>query len=54
MIFTDRNDLLPAQEKLEWVTPKISLMGGAGRTEGKEFFRPIEVLGTGQDSFAPS
>jgi hypothetical protein len=23
---TDRNDLLPAQEKLEWVTPKISLM----------------------------
>ena len=22
----DRNDLMPAQEKLEWVTPKISLM----------------------------
>lgn len=22
----DRNDLIPAQEKLEWVTPKISLM----------------------------
>jgi len=29
----DRNDLMPAQEKLEWVTPKISLMG-AGDTEG--------------------
>jgi hypothetical protein len=23
---SDRNDLMPAQEKLEWVTPKISLM----------------------------
>ena len=30
----DRNDLMPAQEKLEWVTPKISLME-AGETEGK-------------------
>ena len=28
------NDLLPAQEKLEWVTPKISLMD-AGDTDGK-------------------
>ena len=27
MISSDRNDdLSPAQEKLEWVTPKISLM----------------------------
>ena len=26
MTTTDRNDLVPAQEKLEWVTPKISLM----------------------------
>ena len=26
------NDLVPAQEKLEWVTPKISLMD-AGDTE---------------------
>lgn len=32
----DRNDLVPAQEKLEWVTPKISLIG-AGDTEGKFF-----------------
>jgi hypothetical protein len=28
------NDLVPAQEKLEWITPKISLMV-AGDTEGK-------------------
>jgi hypothetical protein len=27
MTTADRNDLVPAQEKLEWVTPKISLMG---------------------------
>ena len=26
MTSADRNDLVPAQEKLEWVTPKISLM----------------------------
>jgi hypothetical protein len=26
MTTADRNDLVPAQEKLEWVTPKISLM----------------------------
>ena len=30
----DRNDLTTSQEKLEWVTPKISLMG-AEETEGK-------------------
>ena len=29
----DRNDLMPAQEKLEWVTPKISLME-ADKTDG--------------------
>jgi hypothetical protein len=32
MTSADRNDLMPAQEKLEWVTPKISLME-AGDTE---------------------
>jgi hypothetical protein len=30
----DHNDFVPAQEKLEWVTPKISLME-AGDTGGK-------------------
>jgi hypothetical protein len=33
MTSTDRNDLMPAQEKLEWVTPKISMME-AGETDG--------------------
>ena len=33
MTSVERNDLMPAQEKLEWVTPKISLME-AGKTEG--------------------
>ena len=37
MTSADRNDdLSPAQEKLEWVTPKISLME-AENTEGKNF-----------------
>lgn len=31
----DRNDLVTTQEKLEWVTPQISLMG-AGDTEGSK------------------
>jgi hypothetical protein len=35
MTTADRNDLMPAQEKLEWVTPKISLMD-AGDTEGTQ------------------
>jgi hypothetical protein len=30
-----KDDLMPAQEKLEWVTPKISLMG-AEETEGSK------------------
>ena len=44
MTSADRNDLTPAQEKLEWVTPKISLWG-AGDTEGvKTFYGPLEGL----------
>ena len=37
MTSTDRNYLVPDQEdeKLEWVTPKISLMG-AGDTDGNK------------------
>jgi hypothetical protein len=43
MTSADRNnDLVPAQEKLEWVTPKISLMG-AGDTDGrKAFYKYVE------------
>ena len=37
MTSADRNDLMPAQEKLEWVTPKISLMG-AEDTEAKKTY----------------
>ena len=42
MTSADRNDdLSPAQEKLEWVTPKISLME-AEDTEGKIYGSPFE------------
>jgi hypothetical protein len=45
MTSTDRNDLMPAQEKLEWVTPKISLIG-SGDTDGKQTFdKEIETFG---------
>ena len=45
MTSADRNDdLVPAQEKLEWVTPQISLMG-AEDTEGKNP-ETLEVGGT--------
>ena len=33
------NDLVPAKEKLEWITPKISLMDAVG-TEGKPVVNP--------------
>ena len=41
----DRNDLMPApaQEKLEWVTPKISLMD-ADDTQSGVFKGPVEDL----------
>ena len=40
------NDLVPAQEKLEWVTPKISLMD-AGDTRGSnKQSKGAEVFGT--------
>jgi hypothetical protein len=42
MTSADRNDLMPAQEKLEWVTPKISLME-AGDTESKLSIKAAEV-----------
>jgi hypothetical protein len=39
----ERNDLMPNQ-KLEWVTPNISLME-AGDTDGKQFNgRPVESV----------
>jgi hypothetical protein len=40
MTSTDRNDLMPAQEKLEWVTPKISLMVAWKETAGTKPFAP--------------
>ena len=43
MTSAERNDLMPAQDKLEWVTPKILLMG-AGETDGnKTVFNGYEV-----------
>jgi hypothetical protein len=46
MTSTDRNDLMPAQEKLEWVTPKMSLME-AGDTDGKAVVGGSEFNGIG-------
>jgi hypothetical protein len=37
----DLNDLVPAQDKLEWVTPKTSLMV-AEDTDGKNSKQPKE------------
>jgi hypothetical protein len=46
MTTADRNDLMPAQEKLEWVTPKISQMD-AGDTDGKPGVFPSEKISLG-------
>jgi hypothetical protein len=35
MTSADRNDQIPSKKKLEWVTPKISLMG-AEETSGNK------------------
>ena len=51
----DRNDLMPApaQEKLEWVTPKISLMD-AGNTEIPKPDVPFEICGGNNTCLGPS
>jgi len=54
----DRNEFLtapmPAHQKLEWITPKISLMAGPC-TEGKEVRTPDEQTdATGGTKFGPS
>ena len=44
------NDLVPAQEKLEWVTPKISLMGADGTAGGaKSTTVPNEFFNANSD-----
>ena len=48
---TNRNDLMPTYEKLEWVTPKISLMGAAD-TE-KKGMRDCEASNTPCTEFGP-
>jgi hypothetical protein len=52
MTSTDRNDLMPAQEKLEWVTPKISLIE-AGETDGKRSSM-IEANPANPNQYGPS
>jgi hypothetical protein len=47
-----QDELMPAQEKLEWVTPKISLME-AGVTEGQQKGGGTETGGP-QSFFGPS
>mgnify|MGYP001231347786 CR=1 FL=1 len=42
----DRNDLVTSQEKLEWVTPKISLMRTED-VEAKERYKAIETFSVG-------
>ncbi len=53
MTYGDLNDLVPAQEKLEWVTPKISLMG-AGDTDGSKAKGPPAEIGPSYTIIGPS
>ena len=52
MTSSESNDLMPAQEKLEWVTPKISLVD-AGETEGVKTSAGVETGGP-KSAFGPS
>ena len=56
MTSADSNDLVPTQEKLEWITPKISLMV-AEDTEGKSAYGTTEryfLIPGGKIDYAPS
>jgi hypothetical protein len=54
MTSADHNDLVPAQEKLEWVTPKISLMG-TGQTKGNKLgFQQTETYPMPISNLGPS
>ena len=46
MTSADRNDLVPAQGKLEWVTPKISLMEAEDTEGGKVTYVAETVFGS--------
>ena len=45
MTYNDGNDFVPAQEKLEWVTPKISLMRLRESLKIKRIEMTIATLG---------
>ena len=49
MTSADRNDLVSTEEKLEWVTPTISLMGAVTTAAGKNSANS-EILGNLDDS----
>ena len=51
MTSNDGNDLTPAQEKLEWVTPKISLMD-AGDTDSRSKTFTSSEIASGVDYLA--
>jgi hypothetical protein len=54
MTSTDRNDLMPAQEKLEWVTPKISLMVAEETAGSGKRFKNFFEYGDKFDGSGPS
>ena len=43
MTSADRKDLVTTQEKLEWITPKISIMGAADTSGGLKITEPFEM-----------
>ena len=43
----DLEDLVPAQAKLEWVTPKILLMDAGGTEGGGKPFIKVETVTSG-------
>ena len=53
MTSADRNDLMPAQEKLEWVTPKIGIIDAVD-TEGKVSPNPVEGQKNHKNYIGPS
>jgi hypothetical protein len=53
MFSTDRNDQIPAKKKLEWVTPKMTLME-AGDAEGSKNRKYAETYNNSSGLFGAS
>ena len=54
MTSADNKDLVTTQEKLEWITPKISIMGAVDTSGGLKITEPVEYGRSGEPGVIPA